>query len=156
VDEGLAESFVRAARAAVEAGEPIRFPAETILKIAADPLEVARFRTLARQINNDELRDFVLIYLQDMRRSEARRGRSADRWASAIKLGVGGVGTTTIVTGIVGILATGGAAAPIFAIICGAGGLGVGVGGSTFFQFRKDKSSNAVEDIDILIEALRR
>lgn len=153
---GLAESFMRAARQAIEAGEPIRFPAETILKIAADPVEVVRFRTLARQINNDELRDFLLTYLQDMRRGETRRGRTAERWANGVKLGVGGVGTTTIVTGLVSILATGGAAAPIFAIICGAGGLAVGVGGSTYFQLRKDRSSNAVEDIDILIEALRR
>ena len=55
--EELADAFFQAARAALDLGEPIKLPASTILNIAGNPLEVVRFRSLARQINNEDLRD---------------------------------------------------------------------------------------------------
>jgi hypothetical protein len=154
--EELADAFFQAARAALDLDEPIRLPASTILSIAGNPLEVVRFRSLARQINNEALRDLILVHLQDMRRAETRRGRAAGRWSDGIKYGVGGAGSATIITGVGAIIATGGAAAPLFAVGCGIAGLVIGVGGGTYFQFRKDRTTNAVEDIDVLIEALRR
>gem|GEM_PF-3655875 len=125
-----------------------------MLRIAGDEAETIRFRRLAREINDPELRDLIYAYLQNLQKFEVRRSRSADLWAENIKLGVGGVGSVTVLTGIVGIGAAAGATGGLFLVACGIAGIALAVGGNTFFRWRGNKGRNSAEDISVLLGAL--
>lgn len=147
---------MRAARLAHDEGRPLAIAASTVLRIAADEAETIRFRRLAREINDPELSDLMYTYLQNLQKSEVRRSRSADLWGENIKLGVGGVGSVTILAGIVSIGAATAATGGLFLIGCGIGGVAVAVGGNTFFRWRGNKSRDSAEDISVLLDALKR
>lgn len=154
--EGSADLFFRSARIAHDGGTPLRIDAVTVLQIAADEAETIRFRQLARTINNDELRDLMLIYLGNLQKSQGRQARSADLWGENIRLGVGGVGSATVLTGIVSIIATGGTAGALVLVACGIGGIASAVGGNSFFRWRANRDRDAAEDIATLVDALRK
>ncbi|MBV8686042.1 MAG: hypothetical protein JOZ90_12400 [Alphaproteobacteria bacterium] len=154
MDEGPAERLLSAARLAHDEGRPLDIPASTVLRIAGDEAETIRFRRLAREINDPELRDLIYAYLQNLQKFEVRRSRSADLWAENIKLGVGGVGSVTVLTGIVGIGAAAGATGGLFLVACGIAGIALAVGGNTFFRWRGNKGRNSAEDISVLLGAL--
>ncbi|MGZ8977804.1 MAG: hypothetical protein ACXW22_10235 [Allosphingosinicella sp.] len=147
---------MRAARLAHDEGRPLSIAASIVLRIAADEAETIRFRRLAREINDPELSDLMYTYLQNLQKSEVRRSRSADLWGENIKLGVGGVGSVTILTGVVSIGAAAAATGGLFLIGCGIAGVAVAVGGNTFFRWRGNKGRDSAEDISVLLDALKR
>jgi hypothetical protein len=152
----LAERFFEEARAASETGRAIYLPAAAVIDIARDPLASARFKALARQVNDVDLLDIIESYLQSLQRSNRRRARSAERLSEAVRLGLGG-GTAVTVVGA-GVLAVVGGTIlfPAAVIACGAGVVTTAVIGNGLFRQREHDAREAEDDIGRLLAYIKR
>ena len=132
-DSSLARLFFQRARETYIGGKPsIDFTPEQLLALANDVSSQLEFTRLVKDLNDEEFRDLLVLFLEDAADKLETAAASADDSVELLDR-AGLAPTVTITTGAVAlVITTGGAALPFVVVALGAGAMvGLGFGRNT-------------------------